>query len=123
MIGAMRYIALLLLACACGDDSPATSDAAVDAVPDSPTTPAIDWSIWGLSCERGIYGAETCTATDGQSKGLCILTGEAGTNSVYPGTCRPTCLSQPSHATECPADASAVNDGTNSQGCYCKERP
>jgi hypothetical protein len=97
------------------------SDARViDAYPDAPPTPAIDWLNWGNPCSRALWGTETCTAKDGVTKGLCILTGDPPTNDVYPGACRHWCYSTP-YVNECPPDGHAVQDGNNSQGCHCAE--
>lgn len=103
-------------------DTAIDRDAAViDARPDAPPTPAVDWSNWGDPCDRSIYGAETCFARDGVTKGLCILTGEAPTNSVYPGACRHSCYANPPYIHECPLDGHAVYDGQHSQGCHCAQ--
>jgi hypothetical protein len=106
---AVAVIALALCV-ACDDDSPVTVDAAI---PDSPPTPAIDWTIWGQPCTRAPYGMVACTASDGTTRGLCIQDTQA---------CEPGCLSQPGHATECPADGVRTENPANSDGCWCKER-
>lgn len=119
----MRPLVLVLVLSACPStltepDAPPI-DARVDAFNN---TPAIDWSIWGGPCFRGSYGHVTCTASDGTTGGLCILTGDPVTASGYPGACRPTCLSNPPYVYPCPPDARDVWDGYQSQGCYCVQK-
>lgn len=108
-------LVIVLSACR-SDDSPALPDASPDVQQLDNDAPPIDWAVWGQACNRPLYGATPCKATDGTG-GYCVLdwTGH--------NTCRHACYSVPSHHSECPVDAVAIHDGYYSQGCYCARLP
>ena len=126
----MRLLPILLLLSACHESATKPMDDAsgpvrdakvVDAYPDAPPTPAIDWANYGNDCQRGWYGATTCTARDGVTKGLCILTSVPPSSGVNTGACRHYCFSNPPYTKECPPDGHPVQDGYYSQGCHCAQ--